>query len=57
MSGRTSIIIAHRIATARRADQILVVDRGPIVQRGTERELMAVQGSFRRLAAGHAPEG
>ncbi|HET9123580.1 MAG TPA: ABC transporter ATP-binding protein [Solirubrobacteraceae bacterium] len=53
LRGRTSIIIAHRIATARRADQIVVVDRGEVVQRGTERELMAADGLFRRLAAAH----
>jgi ABC-type multidrug transport system fused ATPase/permease subunit len=53
LRGRTSIIIAHRIATARRADQIVVLDRGEVVQRGTERELMAVDGLFRRLAATH----
>jgi ABC-type multidrug transport system fused ATPase/permease subunit len=53
LRGRTSIIIAHRIATARRADQIIVLDRGEVVQRGTERELMAVDGLFRRLAAAH----
>ncbi len=53
LRGRTSIIIAHRIATARRAEQIIVIDRGEIVQRGTERELMAVDGQFRRLAATH----
>jgi ABC-type multidrug transport system fused ATPase/permease subunit len=61
LRGRTSIIIAHRIATARRADQILVLDRGEVAQRGTERELMAVDGLFRRLAAAHVigagPEG
>jgi len=53
LRGRTSLIIAHRIATARRADQIIVVERGTIVQRGTERELLAVDGPFRRLAAAH----
>ncbi|MGH2849147.1 MAG: ABC transporter ATP-binding protein, partial [Solirubrobacteraceae bacterium] len=53
LHGRTSIIIAHRIATARRADQIIVVDRGTIVQRGTYTELMAIDGQFRRLAASH----
>jgi ABC-type multidrug transport system fused ATPase/permease subunit len=50
LRGRTSIIIAHRLATVRRADQILVVDHGRIVQRGTERELLAEEGPFRRLA-------
>jgi ATP-binding cassette subfamily B protein len=53
LRGRTSIIIAHRIATARRADQIIVIDRGEVVQRGTEHELLAVDGAFRRLAAAH----
>ncbi|MGH2931152.1 MAG: ABC transporter ATP-binding protein, partial [Solirubrobacteraceae bacterium] len=53
LHGRTSIIIAHRLATARRAQQIVVVDRGEIVQRGTEAELLAVDGHFRRLAASH----
>ena len=50
LRGRTSIIIAHRLATVRRADEILVVDHGRIVQRGTERELLAKEGPFRRLA-------
>ena len=50
LHGRTSIIIAHRLATVRRADEILVLDHGRIVQRGTERELLAAEGPFRRLA-------
>ena len=50
LHGRTSIIIAHRLATVRRADEILVVERGRITQRGTERELLAEEGPFRRLA-------
>ena len=50
LRGRTSVIIAHRLATVRRADEILVVDHGRIVQRGTERELLAQEGPFRRLA-------
>jgi ATP-binding cassette subfamily B protein len=50
LHGRTSIIIAHRLATVRRADEILVVEHGRITQRGTERELLAQDGPFRRLA-------
>ncbi len=50
LRGRTSIIIAHRLATVRRADEILVVEHGRIVQRGTERELLEQEGAFRRLA-------
>jgi ABC-type multidrug transport system fused ATPase/permease subunit len=50
LHGRTSIIIAHRLATVRRADEILVIEHGQIAQRGTERELLAQDGPFRRLA-------
>lgn len=50
LAGRTSIIIAHRLATVRRADEILVLEHGRIVQRGSESELMAQPGAFRRLA-------
>ena len=50
LRGRTSIIIAHRLATVRRADEILVLERGRITQRGAYDELMAVEGPFRRLA-------
>ncbi len=55
LKGRTSIIIAHRLSTVRRADEILVVENGQISQRGTERELLAQDGPFRRLA--HSLEG
>jgi len=50
LSGRTSIIIAHRLATVRRADEILVVEHGRIVQRGSAARLLAEAGPFRRLA-------
>jgi ATP-binding cassette subfamily B protein len=50
------VIIAHRLATVRRADAILVLDHGRIVQQGSERELLATDGPFRRLAETlHAP--
>jgi ABC-type multidrug transport system fused ATPase/permease subunit len=55
LKGRTSIIIAHRLSTVRRADEILVVENGRIVQRGNERELLTQDGPFRRLA--HHLEG
>jgi ABC-type multidrug transport system fused ATPase/permease subunit len=50
LHGRTSIIIAHRLSTVRRADQILVVEHGRIVQSGTYDELLGQPGTFRRLA-------
>jgi ABC-type multidrug transport system fused ATPase/permease subunit len=50
LAGRTSIIIAHRLATVRRADEILVVEHGRVVQRGTATRLMDEPGPFRRLA-------
>jgi ABC-type multidrug transport system fused ATPase/permease subunit len=52
LRGRTSIIIAHRLSTVRRADEIVVVEHGRILQRGTERELLSQDGPFRRLAHG-----
>jgi ABC-type multidrug transport system fused ATPase/permease subunit len=50
LRGRTSIIIAHRLATVRRADEILVLEHGRITQRGRFDELLAADGPFRRLA-------
>jgi ABC-type multidrug transport system fused ATPase/permease subunit len=50
LHGRTSIIIAHRLSTVRRADEILVVEHGRVVQHGTYDELLAEPGVFRRLA-------
>jgi ABC-type multidrug transport system fused ATPase/permease subunit len=50
LSGRTSIIIAHRLSTVRRADEIVVIERGRVAQRGSERELLGEDGPFRRLA-------
>jgi ABC-type multidrug transport system fused ATPase/permease subunit len=47
--GRTTFVIAHRLSTIRSADQILVLDRGRIVQRGTHEELLAMGGLYRSL--------
>lgn len=49
MSHRTSLVIAHRLSTIRHADQILVIDAGRIVQRGTHENLMSEGGLYRDL--------
>ncbi|HET9984608.1 MAG TPA: ABC transporter ATP-binding protein [Longimicrobiales bacterium] len=49
LEGRTVLVIAHRLSTVRRADQILVMDGGRVVQRGTHEELLATGGLYRRL--------
>ncbi len=48
-AGRTTFVIAHRLSTIRSADQILVIEHGEIVERGTHAELMASHGRYRTL--------
>lgn len=49
MAGRTSLVIAHRLATVQRADTLLVIDGGRIVERGTHEELLALGGVYSHL--------
>jgi ATP-binding cassette subfamily B protein len=56
LRGRTSIVIAHRLATVRAADEIVVVDGGIIAERGTHDELMAADGLYAQLNRSQLPE-
>jgi ABC-type multidrug transport system, ATPase and permease components len=49
MEGRTTFVIAHRLSTVRRADMILVMDKGQIVERGTHNELLARSGLYKEI--------
>ncbi len=49
MRGRTSFVIAHRLSTIRRADMVLVINEGEIVERGTHRELLEKKGFYHRI--------
>ena len=49
MKGRTSFVIAHRLSTIRGADQILVINGGEIIERGTHEQLLAADGFYANL--------
>ena len=49
LEGRTSLVIAHRLSTVRRADQILVLADGRVVERGTHDDLLAAGGVYAEL--------
>ncbi len=49
LSGRTSFVIAHRLSTIRNADQVIVLDKGKVVERGTHKELLAAGGFYHDL--------
>ena len=51
MKGRTTLVVAHRLATVQQADRILVLDHGELVEQGTHAELVAKGGVYARLAA------
>ena len=52
MAGRTTVLIAHRLATVRKADVIYVIERGRVVEQGVHGKLKAGKGLYARLAAG-----
>ena len=57
MTGRTTLVIAHRLATVKKADRILVLDKGRLIEEGNHEELVARGGLYARLASLQFSEG
>lgn len=55
--GKTALVIAHRLATIRNADQIIIMDRGEILARGSHEELLSRSEAYRRLMGSQTSEG
>jgi ABC-type multidrug transport system fused ATPase/permease subunit len=55
LQDRTVLIIAHRLSTVERANQIIVLDSGRVVQQGTHKELLARGGAYTRLGVSCVP--
>ena len=49
MEGRTSFVIAHRLSTVSHANRIIVIERGEIVESGSHAELLAINGTYKKL--------
>ncbi len=49
MQNRTSVVIAHRLSTIRKADKIVVIEKGAVIEQGTHEELLAMQGAYANL--------